>query len=164
MSRVSTRETLYRSSPPNARRSNRRAIFSLPIVLALFPEAHAFMVCAQLVIMRCWPSPLQRSAKPSDDKIKNRGPRIEGSSSRRCVTSGWAVIYGGVWLRTRNSSHGEVLWNPGKRLYSIRRVNSGGCLKGISPRPKNVCVKNVHFVSEIQHTSEWCEGAKNASV
>ena len=58
-------------------------------------------------------------------------------SSRRWIISGSAEIYGGVRFRTRNSSHGEVLWNPGSRLYRIRRVNSGDCLKGMSPKPEN---------------------------
>ena len=56
-------------------------------------------------------------------------------SSRRWIISGSAEIYGGVMFRTRNSSHGEVLWNPGNRLYRIRRVKRGDCLKGMSPKP-----------------------------
>ena len=59
-------------------------------------------------------------------------------SSRRWVISGSAEIYGGVRFRTRNSSHGEVLWNPGNRLYKIRRVKRGDCLKGMSPKPEHV--------------------------
>ena len=57
-------------------------------------------------------------------------------SSRRWIISGSAVIYGGVMFRTRNSSHGEVLWNPGNKLYKIRRVKRGDCLKGMSPKPE----------------------------
>jgi hypothetical protein len=90
---------------------------------------------AQLVIIRCCPSPLHKSTKPSDDRIRYRGEHENGPSSLRCVTSGCAVIYGGVRLRNRNSSQGVVLWNPGKRLYKIRRVNMGGCLNGVSPKP-----------------------------
>jgi hypothetical protein len=56
-------------------------------------------------------------------------------SSRRWMISGSAVIYGGVKFRTKNSSHGEVLWKPGNRLYKIRRVKRGDCLKGMSPKP-----------------------------
>ena len=33
------------------------------------------------------------------------------------------------------SSHGEVLWNPGNRLYRICRVKRGDCLKGMSLKP-----------------------------
>ena len=62
-------------------------------------------------------------------------PVFLGPSSRRWLISGSAVIYGGVMFRTRNSSHGEVLWNPGNRLYRIRRVKAGDCLKGMSPKP-----------------------------
>ena len=51
------------------------------------------------------------------------------------MISGSEEIYGGVWFRTRNSSHAVVLWKPGYKLYRIRRVNSGGCLKGTSPIP-----------------------------
>ena len=58
-------------------------------------------------------------------------------SSRRWIISGSAEIYGGVKFRTRNSSHGEVLWNPGKRLYRIRGVKRGDCLKGMSPKPEH---------------------------
>jgi hypothetical protein len=150
ISSVSTFETLYRS-PPNALLSSFSAILfdfssGFPLAIAALTScihlanAHTSglftaILFAQLVIMRCCPSPLQRSAKPSDVRIKYRGDDEDRLSSRRCVISGCAVIYGGVRLRRRNSSQGEVLWNPGKRLYRIRRVNAGGCLKGMSPKP-----------------------------
>ena len=63
-------------------------------------------------------------------------PLLWPLSSRRWLISGSAVIYGGVMFRTRNSSHGEVLWNPGNRLYRIRRVKTGDCLNGMSPKPE----------------------------
>jgi hypothetical protein len=114
MSRVNTRETLYRSSPPSARRSNRRAILSGRSFAPAPPPAPPAngcdtIDCAQLATIRCCPSPVHRSENPSDDRIRKRGLHEGLSSSRRCVTSGRAVIYGGVRLRTRNSSHGEVL-------------------------------------------------------
>ena len=137
MSNVRARDTLYRSSPPRARRSNPSAILSTLSSLSLFPYDVVAMLFAQLSMIRFCPSPLHRSAKPSDDNIRYRG-RLDdedGLSRRRWVTSGCAVMYGGVRLRTRNSSQGEVLWKPGNKLYNIRRVNTGGCLKGMSPKP-----------------------------
>jgi hypothetical protein len=107
-------------------------------------------------------------------------------SIRRWIMSGSAEIYGGVRFRTRNSSHGEVLWNPGNRLYKIRRVKRGDCLKGMSPKPKHVtyragddeekkCVgKKTKILSYaigrenrkqiIGLTSCWCQGAEYSPV
>lgn len=145
MSRVSTLETPNLSSPPTALLKRRRAILSCldqgsasVTLSAGFLESIPF---AQPSIMRFWPSPSHRSAKPSEARMRNRGlwhgwldldlksvraklageEKVETLSSsitsrRRCVISGSAVIYGGDWFRTRNSSQGEVLWKPGKRL------------------------------------------------
>ena len=66
-------------------------------------------------------------------------------SSRRWTISGSAEIYGGVMFRTKNSSHGEVLWNPGNRLYSIRRVKRGDCLKGMSPKPEHTVTYSAKY-------------------
>ena len=104
ISSVSTFETLYRS-PPSDLLSSLSAILSDPV--SGFPFAIArpnartdnvegsgfeAVLFTQLVIMRCCPSPLHRSAKPSDDRIKYLGEDEVRPSSRRCVTSGCAVM------------------------------------------------------------------------
>jgi hypothetical protein len=59
-------------------------------------------------------------------------------------------------FRTRNSSHGEVLWNPGNRLYKIRRVKRGDCLKGMSPKPEHAVTYRAGDDEEKE-----CVGGKN---
>lgn len=125
MSSVKTRDTLNRSSPPSDLRSSLRAILrdSAPklarkedrgegVVGDVGNEGAVAMLMtilsAQSATILCWPSLSHRSGKPSDARIKNRGEDGDGSSRRRWVISASAEMYGGVWLRTRNSSQGAV--------------------------------------------------------
>ena len=134
ISKVKTRETLKQSSPPRASRRSCSAIFVLPVFPPTPTGRFRTMRRAQFVRTHSSPWLLHKSVKPSENRIRNRGVLGARGSRRRCVISGMAEMYGGDRFRTRNSSQGEVSWNPGKRLYSMRRVNSGGCLNGTSPK------------------------------
>jgi len=134
MSNVKTLETLFASSPPMECLRSFRAKFVLPDIPSLFTTSATILPHSST--MRCSSEKVvdQRSASPSEHKMRN--PLSVLGQSFLWVISGSAVIYGGEIFRSRNSSQAEVSRYPGKMLYKILRVNSGGCLNGISPIPR----------------------------